>query len=402
MASRCTIFGGILCGGTKCQGILCVWHMPVDCPIVAFAMETPKSQKLYTTSEVAKAAGVPLATLQSWITTGVIPAPPVQPGRGAGVRLWTYPQMRQIRKMRKLRESPAFLKNRSERQAAALKKTLATEEARARMSATATKALADPGVRARRGAAIKKALAIPGVRARMSVGIKRAWTPERRQAQAAATARIMADPEMNKRRLAGLRRANADPELNAHRIANLKKATADPAVRRRKIKKMKETLHTPELNARRSARLTKMWADFRDGSAALAKSAKPSKGPGAPPKHERHKRAAELFRSGLTWRAVAEVVDRVNFAKDPEATAHTVRVNTKRWMKSHPQVGDSLDEPKALHDDRSSEGRGRAPGDAAQLGQNQEDLGPAHSAPSEQGGEALDGRAEKPDSDTAR
>jgi hypothetical protein len=363
----------------------------------------PKSQKLYTTSEVAKAAGLPLATLQGWIIGGVISAPPVQPGRGAGVRLWTNAQMRQIRKMRQLRQSPAFLKKRSARQGATLKKTLATEEARARMSATMTKALADLGVRARRGAAIKKALALPGVRARMSVGIKKAWTPERRQAQAAATARIMADPEMNKRRLAGLRRANADPELNALRIANLKKANADPAVRRRKIKKMKETLHTPEVNARRSARLKKMWADFRDGSAALAESTKARKGPGAPPKHERHKRAAELRRSGLTWRAIAKVVDRVNFAKDPDATAHTVRVNTKRWMKSHPQIGDSHDEPEsALLDGRSSEGGGGAPGDAAVLGQNREDLGSAHSASSQQGREAVDGRAEEPDPDTAR
>ena len=191
-----------------------------------------------------------------------------------------------------------------------------------------------------------------------------------------------------------------NPELKALRITNLKKALADPVVNRRRIKKMKQTLYRPEINARRSARLKKMWADFRDGSAALAKSAKPSKGRGAPPKHERHKRAAELFRSGLTWRAVAKVVDRANFAKDPDASLHTVRVNTTRWMKSHPQIGAPHDEPEALLDDRSSEGRGRAPGDAAELGQNQEDLGPAHSDSSQQGREALDERPDEPDSDT--
>jgi hypothetical protein len=218
----------------------------------------------------------------------------------------------------------------------------------------------------------------------------------------------MADPAHNERRLVGLRKANADPMRKTLRSIHLAEMNADPVINRRKIRNLRKTTSKKTASGRaacesRSVRLKKMWADFRDGNAALAKSAKPSKGrPGAPPKHERHKRAAELFRSGLTWRAVAEVVDRVNFAKDPDATAHTVRVNTKRWMKSHPQIGAPHDEPEALHDGRSREGRGRAPGDAAELGQNQEDLGPAHSASSQPSREALDGRPDEPDPDTER
>src|SRR5580700_8333023 len=98
------------------------------------------SRKLYTTSEAANAADVPLATLQAWITTGLISAPPVQTGRGAGVRLWTEAQIEQIRKIRKFRQSAAFLKERSARQAAAIRKTLGTDEARKRMRVAATEA----------------------------------------------------------------------------------------------------------------------------------------------------------------------------------------------------------------------------------------------------------------------
>jgi DNA-binding transcriptional MerR regulator len=364
-----------------------------------------------TTSEAAKAAGVPLATLQAWITTGVISAPPVQPGRGAGVRLWTEAQIEQIRKMRKLRQSSAFLKERSARQAATIRKTLAPEEARERMSTAAAEAWT-PERHAQASAAITASWTKKGVRRKRISGIKKAWTDERREAKRTEMELIMADPVQNELRLVGVRKANADPARKALRIANLTKANATPAGRRRRIRNLKKTTSKKTESGRaacerRSVRLKKMWADFRDGKAALAASAKPSKGLGAPRMDERHKRAAELRRLDpvkWTWKKIAEVVD-PNFAKSDRAalaSEHTVRVQTQRWMKSHPQTGASHDEPKALLDDRSSEGRGRAPGDTAELGQNQEDLGPAHSAPSQQGREALDGRPEEPDSDTAR
>jgi DNA-binding transcriptional MerR regulator len=354
------------------------------------------SRKLYTTSEVAKAAGVPLATLQAWITTGVIAAPPVQ-GRGAGVRLWTDAQMRQIRKMRKFRQSPAFLKDRSERQSATMKETLAPKEARERMRTAAAEAWT-PERHEEASAAITASWAKEGVRRKRITGIKKAWTPERREAQAAATAKIMADPALNERRLAGLRRANADPELNALRIANLKKANADPDVRRRKIEKMKRTLHTPEVNARRSARLKKMWDKIR-ADRALAELAKPPKGRGAPPKEERNSKILRLH--GLGWEP-SEIARETepDFDDDRRKATGRVYLQLKRMLAT--KTGESHDEPKALLDDRSSEGSGRAPGDAAVLGQNREDLGPAHSAPSQQGREALDGRPEEPDPGTER
>jgi excisionase family DNA binding protein len=46
------------------------------------------SQRLYTTVEVAKATGIPRATLQFWVATGKISAPKVRLVKGRAVRLW--------------------------------------------------------------------------------------------------------------------------------------------------------------------------------------------------------------------------------------------------------------------------------------------------------------------------
>jgi AcrR family transcriptional regulator len=56
------------------------------------------SRKL-STSEIAKAAGVPRATLQYWIRTKKISAPPIRLRRNRAVRLWTNAQMKRIRKL---------------------------------------------------------------------------------------------------------------------------------------------------------------------------------------------------------------------------------------------------------------------------------------------------------------
>jgi DNA-binding transcriptional MerR regulator len=55
------------------------------------------TRKLYTTVEVAKAAGVPRATLQHWIKTRKISAPPIRLRRNKAVRLWTDAQKNRIR-----------------------------------------------------------------------------------------------------------------------------------------------------------------------------------------------------------------------------------------------------------------------------------------------------------------
>jgi DNA-binding transcriptional MerR regulator len=55
------------------------------------------SRRLYTTVEVAKAAGVNRATLQYWIKTRKISAPRVQLRGNRAVRLWTDAQMKRIR-----------------------------------------------------------------------------------------------------------------------------------------------------------------------------------------------------------------------------------------------------------------------------------------------------------------
>lgn len=58
------------------------------------------SRKLYSTVEVAKAAGVLRPTLQNWIKTKKISAPPLRLRGGRAVRLWTEAQMRLIRSLK--------------------------------------------------------------------------------------------------------------------------------------------------------------------------------------------------------------------------------------------------------------------------------------------------------------
>jgi excisionase family DNA binding protein len=58
------------------------------------------SQRLYSTIEVAKATGVPRATLQHWIKTGRISPPRVRLRRNKAVRLWTDAQKNLILTLR--------------------------------------------------------------------------------------------------------------------------------------------------------------------------------------------------------------------------------------------------------------------------------------------------------------
>jgi DNA-binding transcriptional MerR regulator len=58
------------------------------------------NRKRYTTVQVAKAAGVPRATLQFWIASGKISAPSVRLVGGKAVRLWTDTDIWRIQKLR--------------------------------------------------------------------------------------------------------------------------------------------------------------------------------------------------------------------------------------------------------------------------------------------------------------
>ena len=58
------------------------------------------NRKRYTTVQVAKAAGVPRATLQFWIASGKISAPSVRLVDGKAVRLWTDTDIWRIQKLR--------------------------------------------------------------------------------------------------------------------------------------------------------------------------------------------------------------------------------------------------------------------------------------------------------------
>src|ERR1700729_493458 len=56
--------------------------------------------KRFTTVEAAAAAKIPRATLQHWIKTGRITAPPVRLVGGRAVRMWTEAQTKQIRRLK--------------------------------------------------------------------------------------------------------------------------------------------------------------------------------------------------------------------------------------------------------------------------------------------------------------
>jgi DNA-binding transcriptional MerR regulator len=58
------------------------------------------SRKLYSTVEVAKAAGVVRATVQHWIKTGKISAPAVRLVGGRAARLWTLAQTERVRRLK--------------------------------------------------------------------------------------------------------------------------------------------------------------------------------------------------------------------------------------------------------------------------------------------------------------
>jgi hypothetical protein len=53
-----------------------------------------------TTAEAARAARLSRASLQEWIRTGKIAAPPVQLVEGKAVRLWTAREIKRLRSVR--------------------------------------------------------------------------------------------------------------------------------------------------------------------------------------------------------------------------------------------------------------------------------------------------------------
>jgi DNA-binding transcriptional MerR regulator len=73
------------------------------------------SRKRYTTVEVSEAAGVPRATLQHWIKTAKLSAPPIRLVRNRAVRLWTEAQKKRIEQISgTFKSGPKKLLNRSQ------------------------------------------------------------------------------------------------------------------------------------------------------------------------------------------------------------------------------------------------------------------------------------------------
>ena len=58
------------------------------------------SAELFTTVQVAKLTKIPRATLQHWIKTRKIAAPPVKLVKGRAVRLWSLAQIEKARELK--------------------------------------------------------------------------------------------------------------------------------------------------------------------------------------------------------------------------------------------------------------------------------------------------------------
>jgi hypothetical protein len=250
-------------------------------------------------------------------------------------------QSKPVRKGKRLKSSVD--PERRVRQSATLRKTLATREARARMSAAAKKSWT-PERKARASAAIKKSWTVRRTRDRRITGIKKAWTPVRREVQGTRMSDIMADPVLNARRLAALDASNRDPVVIARKLAALRKADARPGARARRIRNLKKTTSSREARARRSVRLKKMWADFYSGRAELAATARPRNRRGRPSMDDKNRSALTLRERGESWTSIARKLYPEAFTKDRDAeraATERVRSAVRRMRRSNKQIGDS-------------------------------------------------------------
>jgi hypothetical protein len=159
--------------------------------------------------------------------------------------------------------SPA---ERSARQAAALRKTLALPGASEIKRVAAEKSWS-PKRKITAGATQKQTWTDLNVKAARIDGIEKSWTKKRRDAAGAQMTKNMADPDFRKSRLAGLKLSNADPETKKRKSATLRKTLALPKVRRKRLRQIRKMSRTPEARAAKSKRMKKQWSDLRAAAA---------------------------------------------------------------------------------------------------------------------------------------
>jgi hypothetical protein len=191
----------------------------------------------------------------------------------------------------------------------------------------------DPKRREAQRERMKRFMADPKHRKALSKATKRHMAdPKRREAQSRLMRQLKADPRFEAHRIAAFKKSMADPEKKARRAAIFMKTLAIPAIRRRRIENSKKVTTGREYRAAMSAARKKWWDDLRARLEGAAGTTKTRNRRGRPRMDEKYKRAAELYRLGWKWRAIAGEVD-LDFAKDPRASIHRVRMGTMRVLR---------------------------------------------------------------------
>jgi len=234
-------------------------------------------------------------------------------------------------------------RDRRARQAATLRKTLASPAARA-LKREAAKNSWTPERRATQGPRMAQTWSRRKTRAARINGIKKAWTPGRRASQGARMKNIMADPEANARRLAGLERARTDPDIRARKAAALRKTLARPEVRARRIAQVRKMSRKPEVRAAKSERMTKIWADLKT-AAGLKKPQKRGPKPTSVKQHQWFKTGSAIHRkipSARSSDAHAITAARKAYSKETGIPLETCSRYHERyvvWLKENPSIG---------------------------------------------------------------
>jgi hypothetical protein len=181
---------------------------------------------------------------------------------------------------------------------------------------------------------MKRQMADPKRREALSKGMKQIMRdPKRREAQSETMKRLKAGPEFEAHRIAAFQKSMADPENKARRAATLRKTLAIPAVCRRRIQNTKKATSTPAYRAAMSAGKKRWWDDLRVRLAGPSGTAKTPNRRGRPRMDERYNSGAVLRERGETWREITKKLD-PDFAKDPAAAMHRMRIGVERLRRS--------------------------------------------------------------------
>jgi hypothetical protein len=156
---------------------------------------------------------------------------------------------------------------------------------------------------------------------------------KRRKAHSKIMQKLKADPKFEELRMAGIKKAEADPERKARRAATLAKTLAVPAVKKRRLRSVRKATSSRAYREKMSANKQKFWDDLRARLADPKGTAKARNRGGRPRMDETYKSGALLRELGESWREITRQLD-PDYAKEPEAAMHRMRVGVQRYLRS--------------------------------------------------------------------